>query len=83
MELTEVSGDGLIDWTVSDGRRLHLIWRRGDSGPARSIHLLGWIPLDDDPLKIGPAPHRVRDALGRAGRERRSVRGSLTVTAPG
>jgi hypothetical protein len=80
MELTGVSGDGLIDWTVSAGRRLHLIWRRRESGPPRSIHLLGWIPLNDDPLRIGVRAHRVRtpwvDWPGAA-----IARGSLTVTS--
>src|SRR5262249_19158571 len=80
MELTAVSGDGLIDWTVSDGRRLHLIWRRRGSGPPRFVHLLGWIPLNADPLKIGARAHRVRTPwVGWPGAE--VVRGSLTVTS--
>jgi hypothetical protein len=78
MELTGVSGDGLIDWTVSADRRLHLIWRRRESGRPRLIHLVGWIPLGDDPLKIGARPHRVRTPwVGWPGAD--VVRGSLTV----
>jgi hypothetical protein len=81
MELTGVSGDGLIDWTVSAGRRLHLSWQRRAPGPPRFIHLHGTIPLSDDPLRIGARGHRVRTPwVGWTGAE--VPRGSLLVSSP-
>lgn len=60
LRLTEISGEGLVDWAVSADRRLHLTWRRRGPGWRRHLHIAGWIPLQEDPLRIGPRLHRVR-----------------------
>ncbi len=60
LRLTDVTGDGLADWAVSADHRLHLTWRRRGPGARRHLRILGWIPLNDDPLRIGPRLHRVR-----------------------
>ncbi|MGP0062350.1 MAG: hypothetical protein ACLQGP_01945 [Isosphaeraceae bacterium] len=59
IRITQVSGDGLMDWTISADHHLHLIWQRLGSGSRRRLRIAGWIPLDDDPLKMGPRPQRV------------------------
>jgi hypothetical protein len=60
IQVTGVSGDGLMDWTISADHHLHLIWQRPGSGPRRHLRISGWIPLDEDPLKVGSRPHRAR-----------------------
>jgi hypothetical protein len=60
MHLTQVTGEGLLDWTLAADHRLHLTWHRRGPVPRGHIHIIGWIPLDEDPLKIGNRQHRVR-----------------------
>jgi hypothetical protein len=60
MHLTQVAGEGLLDWALAGDRRLHLTWQRRGPVPRGHIHIVGWIPLDEDPLKIGNRQHRVR-----------------------
>ncbi len=60
IQVTQVSGDGLMDWTISADHHLHLIWQRPGSGPRRHLRVAGWIPLSEDPLKVGSRPHRAR-----------------------
>lgn len=59
MQVTQVVGDGLIDWTASADRRLHLIWQRRESRSRRHVRILGWIPYDGNPLDVGPRRHRL------------------------
>ena len=61
IQVTQVSGDGLMDWTISSDRHLHLIWQRPSSGPRRHLRISGWFPLNEDPLKVGsPRSQRIR-----------------------
>ena len=60
IRITEVSGDGLMDWATSSGQRLHLIWKRPGSGLRRHFRISGWIPLPEDPLKAGSRSRRAR-----------------------
>ena len=59
LQITQVSGDGLIDWTISADHRLHMIWQRPGSAARRHVRIAGWIALREDPLKIGAVQHRV------------------------
>ncbi len=74
MQLTQVAGEGLLDWTVSADRRLHLTWQRRGHGPRRHLRIFGWIPLNEDPLKIGHPPASGANALGRLAGRRRELR---------
>jgi hypothetical protein len=60
MRITQVAGDGLVDWTIPADRRLRLIWQRRESGRRRHVRILGWIPIVSDPLKLGAARQQVR-----------------------
>jgi hypothetical protein len=60
IRVTQVSGDGLMDWTISADHHLHLIWQRPGSSPRRHLRISGWIPLPEEPLKVGSRPHRAR-----------------------
>jgi hypothetical protein len=78
MQVTQVVGEGLIDWTVSPERRLILIWQRRESRSRRHVRVLGWIPTSADPLATGSLPHRLRTPwIGWPGAELGP--GSLTV----
>ncbi len=44
IRVTQVTGEGLMDWTISADHRLHLIWQRPGSGPRRHLRISGWIP---------------------------------------
>jgi hypothetical protein len=80
IQVTQVSGDGLMDWTISSDQHLHLIWERPDSGPRRRVRISGWIPLIEDPLEIGSRHHRVRTPwVNWVGAE--AVTGSLVVSS--
>jgi hypothetical protein len=79
MIVTQVAGDGLLDWITPADRRLRLIWQRSESGRRRHVRILGWIPIESDPLKLGAGPQRVRTPwVGWPGAE--VVPGSLTVS---
>ena len=60
IHVTQVSGDGLMDWTISADHHLHLIWQRPGSGPRRHVRITGWVPLSEGPLRVGARPHRAR-----------------------
>ncbi len=60
MHLTQVAGEGLLDWTLTGDRRLHLTWQRRGPVPREHLRIVGWIPLNEDPLKTGKRQHRVR-----------------------
>ena len=60
MQVTQVVGDGLIDWIVSADGRIKLIWYLRESRPRRHVRILGWIPIGGDPLEVGGPPRRVR-----------------------
>ncbi len=60
IQVSQVSGDGLMDWTISADHHLHLTWGRPGSGPRRRVRIVAWIPLSEDPLEIGSRQHRVR-----------------------
>ena len=81
IQVTEVSGDGLMDWTISHGHHLHLIWQRPGSGPRRHLRISGWLPLAEDPLKMGTQPRRARvPSFGWGVAE--VVSGSLSISSP-
>ncbi len=54
LRVTQVQGDGLIDWTVTGERKLNLTWHRRGARSRRALHLLGWIATDEDPLAVPP-----------------------------
>ena len=81
MRVTGVIGEGLIDWAVGPGRRLHLCWRRGETHARRIVRILGWIPVAGDPLEFGGGRRRIRTPwIGWPGAE--ASAGSLLVYSP-
>ena len=59
LRITQVSAPGLGDWSTTDGGRLQLMFD-GSNGPSRRrLRLVGFIPVSEDPLKIGPHQHRI------------------------
>jgi hypothetical protein len=80
IRLVDVTADGLADWTITPDNRLRLLFDRRLPGPTRVLRILAWIPLAEDPLKIGPRRHRVRVPwIEWAGAE--SSAGQLTVSS--
>jgi hypothetical protein len=59
IEDVQVAADALTDWTLSSSGRLQL---RFDPAAARErrIQISGWLPLPEDPLKLGSRRHRVK-----------------------
>ncbi len=60
LRINEVTAEGLADWTVTPDRRLHLVFDRPVASQRRRLRLSAWIPLSEDPLKIGSRHHRIR-----------------------
>jgi hypothetical protein len=60
MRITQVTAEGLTDWTTSSDSRLHLKFERPVSGSRRHLRVSGWLPLVQDPLQIGSRQHRIR-----------------------
>ncbi len=61
VRIVQVTADGLTDWTTTpDGRRLRLMFDRPLPRPRRLLRIVAWIPLAEDPLKIGSRQHRIR-----------------------
>ena len=92
MQVTQVAGEGLIDWTVSADRRLHLIWQRRESRPAQARPHPRLDPARRGSAQDRAAPAPGPDALGRlAGRRGGSGdadgllrhRGGTSTGAPG
>jgi hypothetical protein len=80
IRITEVTADGLTDWTTSPDLRLHLMFDRPVPEPHRRLRISGWIPVAEDPLQTGARQHRIRVPWIRW--ERTEVRaGSLTITS--
>jgi hypothetical protein len=78
IQITQVTGDGLADWTIRPDRRLRLIWEYPAATPRRRVHIAGWIPLHDDPVKVGPRLFRLPTPwFGWPGAE--DVSGTLVV----
>jgi len=60
IRLTEVTAEGLTDWTTTPDHRLRLVFDRPLPRARRLLRVLAWIPLAEDPLKIGSRQHRIR-----------------------
>jgi hypothetical protein len=60
VRITEVTADGLADWTTTSNHRLRLIFHRRTPRPRRLLRIRAWIPLVEDPLGIGSRQHRLR-----------------------
>ena len=69
--LTQVSGDGLIDWTVSADRRLHLTWQRRG---ARSAQAPAHPRLDPPGRRSAPDRRPARIGFVRPGSAGRAPR---------
>jgi hypothetical protein len=80
IRVTEVTAEGLTDWTTSRDERLRLMFDQPARGPRRRLRILGWIPVAEDPLQTGLRQHRVRVPWVRwDGTEGRG--GSLTISS--
>ncbi len=60
LHVTQIQGDGLIDWIVTGERKINLTWHRRGARSRRALHLLGWIATDEDPLAVPPRRPAVR-----------------------
>jgi hypothetical protein len=60
LQINEITAEGLANWTVTPDRRLRLMFDHPVASPRRRLHLSAWIPLTEDPLKIGSRHHRIR-----------------------
>ncbi|HKI17761.1 MAG TPA: hypothetical protein VKA15_07760, partial [Isosphaeraceae bacterium] len=60
VRVIQVTAEGLTDWTISADRRLHLRFDRPIDRPRRHLHIFAWIPLSEEPLKVGSRQHRIR-----------------------
>ena len=60
IRIVEVTGDGLTDWTMTPLGRLRLMFDRPLPRSGRLLRIHAWIPLAEDPLKIGSRQHRIR-----------------------
>jgi hypothetical protein len=80
IQITQVTGEGLTDWMISADHRLHLIWDRQGAVSSRHVRISGWIPVTDDPMKVGPRQYRIPVPwIGWAGVELNA--GSLAVSS--
>jgi len=80
IRIIEVTADGLADWTTTPDHRLRLMFDRPLPRPRRLLRVLAWIPLSEDPLKIGSRQHRIRVPwIGWEGTE--GTAGFLTVSS--
>jgi hypothetical protein len=57
--IVEVSGEGLTGWRVGLDQQLRLMFDSRVARPRRLVRIVGWIPLSDDPLKVGPLERRL------------------------
>ncbi len=60
VQVIQVVGDGLTDWVAAAGGRLALRFDRPGAGPGRKISIRGWIPVNEQPLRVGSILHRMR-----------------------
>jgi hypothetical protein len=80
IRVIQVTAEGLTDWTVSADRRLQLRFDKPIDRPRRRIHIFAWIPLSDEPLKVGSRQHRIR-APWIWWDDKESNTGSLTISS--
>ena len=59
IRIVQVTGDGLADWSTTADSRLHLMFDGSTASPRRRLRLLAWIPLTEEPFKIGSQQHRI------------------------
>jgi hypothetical protein len=57
--LVEVTGEELALWKVVAPGRLRLMFDRPAAHPPRLVRIEGWVPLNEDPLKVGVRSHRL------------------------
>jgi hypothetical protein len=70
----------LTDWSISPERRLHLVFNRRGAMSRHHVRIAGWIPLNEDPMRVEPHEKRIPTPwIGWGGAEARS--GSLTVSS--
>jgi hypothetical protein len=60
IQIIEVTGDGLSDWTVSALHRLHLMFDRPFTLPKRKLRIVALITLKEEPLQISTRQHQVK-----------------------
>jgi hypothetical protein len=59
IRIVQVTAEGLADWSTTADSRLHLMFD-GSTAPARRrLRLSAWIPVSEDPLKIGAQKHQI------------------------
>ncbi len=59
IRIVQVTAEGLTDWSTTADSRLHLMFDGSTATPRRRLRLLAWIPVSEDPLKIGSRQHRI------------------------
>ena len=57
--IVEVSGEGLTGWRAGSDRQLRLMFDSRVARPRRVVRIVGWIPVSDDPFKVGPLKRRL------------------------
>jgi hypothetical protein len=75
-----VDSEGLTHWSRPEGRRLLLRYDRAFSRSRRRLRISGWIPVLEDPLKVGIQQHRAPTPWLDVARME-SVPGLLIVTS--
>ena len=68
--IVEVSGDGLTGWRAGSDRQLRLMFDGRVARPKRLVRVVGWMPLSDDPFKVGPHERRLATPWIRRRRDR-------------
>ena len=59
LRMIQVSAPGLEDWSTTADGRLRLLFDGSTASSRKRLRLVGSIPVNEDPLKIGLQPHRI------------------------
>ncbi len=59
LQVIQVSAPGLGHWSTTTAGSLRLMFDGSVAASRRRLRLMGWIPVTEDPLKIGSRQHRI------------------------
>ncbi len=59
LRITQVSAPGLGDWSTTTLGKLRLMFDGSSASSSRRLRLMGWIPVSEDPIKLGAREHRI------------------------
>ena len=81
LRLTRIEAPGLTDWSRPADDRIRLRFDGDPSPMARTIRIVGWVPIDGDPMAIG-ATRSEADAPWPSWIAADVLPGALEITAP-